>query len=116
MTLPLNSPLVARKHPHTSALDAVYAQYGLRKGYIPEKQEKLLCVVISTGWPSWVISASARGMNIVLVICNDLAWLDLIQFVSSSSKILVWSKISQGLSGLPTVDFVFLTWTSHKVN
>ncbi len=91
-----------------SELYAPYAQYGLGHGSIPKRSTIYSCVVITTGWSSWVLAALAHGVQVVLVICKDPSWRDLIiKHISPSSEIMFRSDITSALSGAPTVDFCF---------
>ncbi len=38
-------------------LHVPYAQYGLGHGSIPKRSTMLSCVVITTGWPSWMLAS-----------------------------------------------------------
>jgi hypothetical protein len=87
--------------------DVPYAQYGLGKGSILHCSEMFSCIVISTGWPSWVLAALSRGVRVVLVICKDLSWKNVIKYISPCSEIVLWSDIVPVLARLPTVNFSF---------
>jgi hypothetical protein len=90
----------------STVVETPYAQYGVTSGKLPvRKRGEFSCIVICSGWPSWVWTAMARKMDVMLVIVQDVLWISLIKAMTPSSEVVLWTEWDDCI--WPNVDFVF---------